>query len=341
MRAARARDEAPRMLDVAAVQPGAIPRGSDAELDAWQRERLVAPTRAAAARGAVLVLWPESTSFVDVVPPDGERAGSNGSGARLCRGIDWLAPAPLPLAPETRLLLGGCVAAGPHRGLAAGVLIDERGAFLGYHEKVRLVPGGEHQPFLGWLPQSLSQALQRGLAAVIGVAPHLQPGRLRPPLAVAEGIAVGTLLCFDNAFPDVARAYVEAGANLLAVLSNEAWYRGGAELDQMEAMTVLRALETGAAVVRCTVDGVTVAIDGDGHVLGRLPRGEPGVLRVRVPIPARATGTLAPIAPWIGLLCALSLALAVAQALTTWVRLRRPFGRNDLPAAADLPVDGA
>jgi apolipoprotein N-acyltransferase len=48
----------------------------------------------------------------------------------------------------------------------------------------------------------------------------------------------------------------------------------------MLAAAVLRAMETGRPVLRATTTGITAAIDGDGRVSGRLPRGRPGTLRI-------------------------------------------------------------
>jgi len=327
-----------RAVTIAAAQPGPIPWQSRGALAAWQRDSLLAPTLAVAGPGAAapvdLVLWPESASFADVAPAEEER------GPRLVADPEWLVDWPLPLADGVRLLLGGRVASGPNQGIAAAVLVDARGRLLGYHEKVRLVPGGERQPFLGWLPRSVSDALQGSLQAALGAAPHLVAGQLRPPLPVADGVAAGSLLCYDNAFPEVARAYVEAGANLLVVLSNEMWYRGGWELDQMQAMTVLRALETRAPVVRCTIDGLTLVVDPDGRVPAHLPRGA-GMLTARVAVPTTA-GPVAPAAPVVAATAVLSSLLALAHGLVAWARLRRPVRESKPPdAAGSSPVVGS
>ena len=55
------------------------------------------------------------------------------------------------------------------------------------------------------------------------------------------------------------------------MLSNEAWYRGGAELQQLVAMSVVRACENVVPVVRCTMDGWSVAIDATGALCEQLP----------------------------------------------------------------------
>jgi apolipoprotein N-acyltransferase len=106
---------------------------------------------------------------------------------------------------------------------------------------------------------------------VMGELPNALPGAMRPPLLTANGVPVGALLCYDNAFPEIAAEQVAAGARCLCVLSNEAWYRGGGELQQLVAMAVLRALETATPVVRCTQDGLTAAIAADGRVVASLP----------------------------------------------------------------------
>jgi apolipoprotein N-acyltransferase len=137
---------------------------------------------------------------------------------------------------------------------------------------------------------------------------------------LADGVRAGALLCFDNAFGDVAREHVEAGANLLAVLSNEAWYRRGAELVQMEAMAVLRAIETGVPVVRATVDGATLAVGRDGRVLARLPFGVADSLRVILEVPL-TPGPVAPAARAVGLLVVLATVLGLAQVVFAWARL--------------------
>ncbi|MEZ5963487.1 MAG: apolipoprotein N-acyltransferase [Planctomycetota bacterium] len=313
-------------VEVAAVQPGPIPWTSLADFAAWQEQRLLEPTRALGRDDAPppLVLWPESASFVDVEP------GTGGGPARAVLADEWRVRAPLPLARATRLLLGGRLVGGPHHGVAAAILLDGSGSLLGYQQKVRLVPGGERQPFLGWLPDSWSTALQRGLAQAIGAAPHLEPAPPRPPLVLDERVTVGALLCYDNAYADVARGYVEAGANLLVVLSNEMWYQGGAELEQMVAMSVFRALETGVPVLRCTIDGETVLVGPDGRIGPRLARTVPGVLRLSVDVPG-GTGPVAPAAPVVALVCALSLVFGIAHALAAWVRLRQPFAGDRSP----------
>ncbi|MGB3965956.1 MAG: hypothetical protein WBO45_04440, partial [Planctomycetota bacterium] len=127
-----------------------------------------------------------------------------------------------------------------------------------------------------------------------------------------------------------ASAQVAMGARWLCVLSNEAWYEGGGELTQLMAMTVVRALEVGTPILRCTQDGWTGLVDGRGHLVEALPlrpAGSPGagsarILRVTVPL---GSGRLPPMA-WLraatGPAAALGLGLLLLHGLWRWARLR-------------------
>ena len=68
------------------------------------------------------------------------------------------------------------------------------------------------------------------------------------------------------------------GAGFFCVLSNENYYSAGAELDQMLAMSVFRAMETGRPFLRSTTNGLTVHIMADGRVVRALPPWERGSL---------------------------------------------------------------
>ena len=254
-------------LRVAAVEPGYHPArlGSARGYAEAYRTRLLEPTRALLARPnpPVLVLWPESAHPGEVVQA--------ADGASRWEGRGW----PLPELPgETRLLLGALAVDATGRQTPAAVLLGGGGALAGHHEKRMLVPAGEYVPFLSVLPAPAAQAVRDTVQAWMGAVPDNVFGSRRP-LLVARGrteVPFGAMLCFDNAFGWVGREAVADGARFLAVLSNEAWYEGGAELEQLLAMTVIRALETDTPVVRCTMDGLTAHVGRDGRVLGVLPK---------------------------------------------------------------------
>ncbi len=292
-----------------------------------QEDRLIAaiydvmmpPTlRLAGARVATppdLVVWPEAIALHHLQKQPGNNP------------IPMLGPQDLrlPLHPDTRLLVGTFLYVSEERIRVAALLMDGAGNYAGHHEKIHLVPGGEFQPwYLRWLAPFF-----RGVFG-LELSDYVLPGRIHSYLlSTQDGTEFAAMICYDNAFPDVCRDYADMGARFFVVLSNECWYEGGNELDQMVAMTVCRALETGRPVIRCTVNGVTMGVDGNGRVLGRLVSGRPRapgagararVLRLQVPLPAggpMAMAWLHVLLPWLVLATALVLMRPLARSWGT------------------------
>ncbi|MEI6129937.1 MAG: apolipoprotein N-acyltransferase [Planctomycetota bacterium] len=243
------------------------------------------------ARPPALLLWPESSVFDEVRASElnSSAAGLGEVGVRLPS-----LPA-IALHADTRLCVGGRVRIKGMQYLTpAAILLDENGCYLAHQEKRRLVPAGEFLPFVEWLPASWAKVLRDFIAKTFGAEFENQPGRSLKPMRTKAGVPFSALICYDNAFPSTVAAEVAQGAEFLVVLSNEAWYRFGAELDQLAAITVLRAVATGTAIVRCTTDGRSLAVDGEGQILTELaqltaPAEQPRWLRVALP---RGTGQL-------------------------------------------------
>jgi apolipoprotein N-acyltransferase len=303
----------PVEVDVAAIEPGF---GAAFQYDAeayWDRfeTHLREPTLAVAGRRVVappdLVLWPETAFPIPLVdePPRLREAGVL-----------------VPLAPRT-MLIGGTLRDFGSGRMAVAVAVDGHGRLLGWHEKRHPVPAGERFPFLDLLPRAARDAALAWGRSIIGFLPDLRAGQHRAPLRTAHGVPFGVMMCFDNAFVDVAADHVQGGARFLVVLSNESWYRHGTELEQMVAMTVCRAIETRTPIVRCTVDGATVAVDGCGRIIARLPlaptlAGAPRVLRVAL---AAGPGRLP---PWSGGRGPTGLVLVLFAGLAAVLPGRRP-----------------
>jgi apolipoprotein N-acyltransferase len=143
--------------------------------------------------------------------------------------------------------------------------------------------------------------------------------RLAPDRDGDPGAPFAGLICYDNAFHQPVADAVVAGAQFVCVLSNEAWYRGGGELEQLCAITVLRAIACDCPIVRCTTDGTSMAVDRDGRAIAALPRAtapqaEARVLRVDVPLAGGQLPTAATWHPVIGWACSIGLVVAMAFA---------------------------
>ncbi len=139
------------------------------------------------------------------------------------------------------------------------------------YAKRHLVPFGEYVPLrslLGWLHRftdvgegDFARGMDAGLMA----------------MGSANGaFAVGPLICYEDVFPKLARQSALAGAEVLTVVTNDAWYGEGAAAYQHAAHSVLRAVETRRPVLRCGNGGWSGWIDEFGNIratLQRLPNG--------------------------------------------------------------------
>ncbi len=209
------------------------------------------------------------------------------------------------------------------------LLFDREGRLLARAAKGRLVPFGETLPFGGRFPGATT--LADWVQDHFGLEPTFQVPSARGPLEVpAAGggapWALGSAICWENVFPAVFREQALGGAEAFVVLSNEAWYGLGAEMDQMVAATRFRAAESGRAVLRVTNTGVTILVDPSGRPGPGLERGVAGALGVDLPRVAPGDRT-----PWLqgGWRVAPGAALlawaGALLALLARVRRRRPL----------------
>ena len=158
------------------------------------------------------------------------------------------------------------------RYLNSAFLISPTGAVLGRSDKLHLVPFGEYVPLAGLIP------FVNKLVAGIG---DFSPGRSATPLPTAQG-KIGVLVCFEGIFPEVARAYVRAGAGLLVNITNDAWFGNSSAPYQHLCMTVFRAVENRVPLVRAANTGISSVIDGKGHIHGMTPLFEEATLSAEV-----------------------------------------------------------
>ncbi|WP_295140367.1 apolipoprotein N-acyltransferase [Saccharopolyspora sp.] len=104
-------------------------------------------------------------------------------------------------------------------------------------------------------------------------------------------VRLGVGLCYDVAYDDVFTGAARQGATLLAVPTNNAWY-GHSEMSWHHlAMSRLRAVETGRAVVVPATSGVSAIIRPDGVIADRT--GQFTAQNVSGEVPLRTERTMA------------------------------------------------
>jgi apolipoprotein N-acyltransferase len=201
------------------------------------------------------------------------------------------------------------------------VLVSPSG-IKGIYIKTRLVPFGEYIPFrqeLGWLT-SISKAASSNMYP--GPGAHLLQATDRE----GRPLPIGVLICFESAFPDMARVDADQGAQLIVYQSATSTFQGTWGPDQHASLGAVRAAETGRPVVQAALTGDTVAFDARGRLLASMGQSQHGVLTVRLGLPAASARTiydrLGDYVPWT------AVGIAVLAALVMFANSRGLTGRR-------------
>jgi apolipoprotein N-acyltransferase len=140
------------------------------------------------------------------------------------------------------------------------------------YRKVHLVPFGEYMPFprVFFFMRSVSQVVGAFTAA-------------RDPVLLEDGaLRIGPAVCYEMTYESLPRRETLLGANLLATVSNDAWYgRAGAQEQHFAAM-VPRAIENGRFFARAAITGISGVVDDRGRILAELSPDRAGILAVPV-----------------------------------------------------------
>jgi len=167
-----------------------------------------------------------------------------------------------------------------------------------YHKRL-LVPFGERIPYqkilnfmrswsLGWSDFS------RGLEAPLLGGTEATPGV--PP--------IGMLICYESAFSRLVKPEVVNGAEVLSVITNDAWFGRTSMPRQHLQMAALRAVEFRRPVIRAANSGISAVVDRWGRIDQATPLYRKDAILVRV-WPEKGLTLYARTGDWVPLLAIL------------------------------------
>ncbi|GAA0278252.1 apolipoprotein N-acyltransferase [Cryptosporangium japonicum] len=193
-----------------------------------------------------LVIWPENASDIDPLINEDARAE-----------IDEAATA--IKAP----ILVGAVLRGPGEYLTnAGLVWVPGEGPTDRYEKRHPVPFGEYIPL---------RSLARKITTKVDLVRRdfkagTEIGTVGMPTPTAGTVQVGDVICFEVAYDGLVTDTVNAGAQILAVQTNNATFGLSGESPQQVAMARLRAVEHGKWSVVASTSGISATIGPNGHI---------------------------------------------------------------------------
>jgi apolipoprotein N-acyltransferase len=177
------------------------------------------------------------------------------------------------------------------------VLVGPHG-IAGEYTKTRLVPFGEYIPFR----QQLSWLTKISKAAPVNMVPGRGARNLVAHLPDGSPLTVGVLICFESAFPDMARVDTDHGAQVIIYQTSDSTFQDTWALAQHASLGALRAAEIGRPVVQAALTGDSAAFDDRGRLLSWYGPAREGVDVVRLSLPPAAVRTpydrLGDYVPW-------------------------------------------
>jgi apolipoprotein N-acyltransferase len=156
------------------------------------------------------------------------------------------------------------------------------------YNKNHLVPYGEF--IIGRNNRFIRETFER----MAGYIPTTKHGKGLKVFTVRDEWKIAPLICFENIFPCISRDFVQAGAEVFVVITNDSWFDRSAGPHQHFAHNVIRAAETGRYFVQGSLTGISGVVSPEGEIKKTVCRnGEElfveGVLFQNIPLISQKT----------------------------------------------------
>ena len=251
-----------RLAASALTRTGTVTRvglvqGNVEQLEKWDPQsrdailaRYLALSRQAIGGGASIVIWPEASTpfYFDTEARAGRAGAPAGRANRACRSSS--APTSSSAARTARR----------DRIYNTAVLVGADGRSHGTYRKMRLVPFGEYVPF---------KKLLFFVGPLVEAVSDFTAGT-EPVVLDANGRTVSVAICYEvDLSRGSSRAFVLRGSELLATITNDAWFGRSSAAVSAFRQGAIRAVEEGRYVVRAANTGISGAVDPYGRVLAQ------------------------------------------------------------------------
>jgi apolipoprotein N-acyltransferase len=159
---------------------------------------------------------------------------------------------------------------------ATQTAVDSAPVTLKVYHKTELVPFAERVPYMEYLP-----FLAKWTFDVGGVSSWGRGNTVENFQFITRGndtVKVCGMICYESIYPDLAAKFVQRGATMLTVITNDGWFSKSYGPYQHAAFAKLRCIETRRAMARCANTGISLFIDKFGRGYGEVPWWEAHVI---------------------------------------------------------------
>ena len=140
-----------------------------------------------------------------------------------------------------------------------GALLTTHADSLQFYHKSMLVPGVETLPRFLLFMAPLFEKMG-------GTAGGYARQEKRIPLPLKNDLLIAPAICYESIYGDFLRQYIQRGANVIAIITNDGWWGNTPGYQQHQAYARLRAIETRKWVLRSANTGVSCFINPLGNI---------------------------------------------------------------------------
>lgn len=136
---------------------------------------------------------------------------------------------------------------------------------VGLHHKTELVIGVEKMPYM-----AVVKLLEDLIIDLGGTTGQLGVDSICRPLSNSAGLKYGTPICYEAVYGETTAEFVENGAELLFIISNDGWWGDTNGHRHLFKFSRLRALETRRSIGRSANTGTSGFINQRGDVINKV-----------------------------------------------------------------------
>jgi apolipoprotein N-acyltransferase len=143
----------------------------------------------------------------------------------------------------------------------SAIMIDTSNSLEIYHKSI-LVPGVEKMPY-----PKLFRFLEKLTINLGGANGSLGSQKEASVFKFNDSIIFAPVICYESVFGDYLGDYVEKGANVMVIITNDGWWGTSIGYKQHLNYTVLRAIELRKFIIRSANTGISCFVDPSGRII--------------------------------------------------------------------------